>query len=308
MDIYEIFYELKNIIPEDLIKLREPMKTHTSFNIGGPADILITPRFEEEIQKIIQFSNKKNIPLHVIGNGTNLLVKDGGIRGIVIKISHKFNDVKINGNTIICKAGVPLSTLAKCVLKHSLTGLEFAYGIPGTVGGAIVMNAGAYGGQMADVVENVKIIDPSGDICIMDKHELGFSYRESIFQKEDYIILEVQMKLELGEYDEIKRKMRDFLSRRKKKQPLELPSAGSAFKRPEGNYAGYLIEQSGLKGFRIGGASVSRQHAGFVVNDDNATGKDVIMLLDHIQNEVMRRYNILLEPEIKIVGEDIKEE
>jgi len=303
MNLSYLIEQLKKIFPTERIKIDEPMKNHTSFKIGGPADVLVLPEEVEEVKKTIELCNYYQIPLLVMGNGTNLLVRDEGIRGVVIKLSSNFNDIHVNGNIMTCRAGVALSTAARVALEHSLSGLEFANGIPGSIGGAAVMNAGAYGGEMSDVVKTVTVLDLKGKIHKLVKEELDYSYRYCSLQKGDRVLLEVEMELKPGNYDEIKNKMEDYLNRRKGKQPLNLPSAGSAFKRPEGNYAGYLIEKAGLKGYRIGGAMVSDLHAGFIVNVDNASFKDVYTLIKHIQNEVKQKFGIELETEIKIVGD-----
>lgn len=303
MEVELIYHKLKNFIPEERIKINESMKNHTSFRIGGPADILVLPQDVQEIKKIVAFCKGEGVPFFVMGNGTNLLVKDKGIRGVVIKLAQNFNDIEVNKNLIRCKAGVAVSTIGRVALENSLSGLEFSCGIPGSVGGAVVMNAGAYGGQMADVVKKVSVMDFEGNIYDMSKNELEYSYRYSVLQKGDRILLDVEMELSPGDYNDIKTRMEDFLARRKQKQPLNLPSAGSAFKRPPGNFAGYLIEKAGLKGYRIGGAMVSDLHAGFIVNIDNATCEDVLNLINHIQKEVKEKFNVELEPEIKIQGE-----
>lgn len=303
MDIHSIYSKLKKILPCDNIKLNESMKNHTSFRVGGPADILVLPRDVKEIFGTIKLCKDSDIPFLVIGNGTNLLVRDKGIRGIVIKLSKNFSDIAISDNFITCKAGVLLSTAAKFALKNSLSGLEFAHGIPGTVGGATIMNAGAYDGEMSDVVSKVKILNPDGDIVEMKKDDLNFSYRKSSLQDTDNTLLEIEMELVPGDFKAIKEKMSELFARRKAKQPLNVPSAGSTFKRPKNSFAGYLIEKAGLKGYRVGGALVSEIHAGFIVNDNNATCEDIIKLIEHVQNEVMNKFNVILEPEIKIVGE-----
>ncbi|HHW03771.1 MAG TPA: UDP-N-acetylmuramate dehydrogenase [Thermoanaerobacterales bacterium] len=303
MELDLLYHKLKSFISEERIRINEPMKNHTSFRIGGPADILVLPQDAEEIKKIVACCRSEGVPFFVMGNGTNLLVKDRGIRGVVIKLAQNFNDIEVNKNIIMCKSGIAVSTAARVALENSLSGLEFASGIPGSVGGAVVMNAGAYGGEMADVVKKVRVMDFEGNIYEMSKEELGYSYRRSVLQKGDRILLNVEMELLPGVYDEIKARMDDYLTRRKQKQPLNLPSAGSAFKRPPGGFAGYLIEKAGLKGYRIGGAMVSDLHAGFIVNIDNATCEDVLKLINHIKKEVMDKFNVELEPEIKIYGE-----
>ncbi|MGB9813692.1 MAG: UDP-N-acetylmuramate dehydrogenase [Thermovenabulum sp.] len=303
MQVSTIFSEIKKIIPEEKIRLYEPMKLHTSFRIGGPADILILPTEISEIQNIVIFCKENKIPLYIIGNGSNLLVRDKGIRGVVVKIAQNFNDVKVEDTFIKAKTGILVTLLSKIALENSLKGLEFASGIPGTLGGAIVMNAGAYDGEFSNVIERVTVMDYEGNIKDLKKDELKFGYRWSIFQEEKYIILEALIKLEKGNYDEIKSKMEEYSARRKAKQPLNLPSAGSTFKRPKGNFAGTLIEKAGLKGMRIGDAAVSELHAGFIVNLGNATADDVEKLIKYIQNRVYEKFQIFLEPEVIILGE-----
>jgi len=302
MDIKKIYKIMREFLSENEIKINEPMKEHTSFRIGGPADIMVLPTKLEQLKKIVKVCRDHGIPFFVMGNGTNLLVRDEGIRGVVIKLAQNFNDALVHENIMNCKAGMPLSLAAKIALEHSLSGLEFAHGIPGTIGGAAVMNAGAYDGEMADVVRKVTVMDLDGNIFDLPKSQLEYGYRSCNLQKGDKILLEVEMELKPGNYDEIKRKMEDFLLRRKEKQPLNLPSAGSAFKRPPGNYAGALIEQAGLKGYRIGGAMVSDKHAGFIVNVDNASFEDVMNLIKYIQKQVKEKFNVVLESEIKILG------
>ena len=303
MDFTKTYESIRAFLPESQIKINDPMKNHTSFRIGGPVDIMALPTNPKQVSNIIKVCKQDNIPFFVMGNGTNLLVKDEGIRGVVIKLAQNYNDAVVDKNIMKCKAGMSLSAAAKIALENSLSGLEFANGIPGTIGGAAVMNAGAYGGEMADVVQKVTVMDMNGNLLEMQKHELDYDYRRCILQKGDKILLEVEMKLVPGNYDDIKRKMEDFLARRKDKQPLKIPSAGSAFKRPPGNYAGALIEKAGLKGYRMGGAMVSDKHAGFIVNLDNATFQDVINLINYIQQQVKERFDVNLESEIKIIGD-----
>ncbi|MDD4568546.1 MAG: UDP-N-acetylmuramate dehydrogenase [Tepidanaerobacteraceae bacterium] len=302
MDFTKTYQNLKKFLSEKQIKIDEPMRNHTSFHIGGPADIMVLPKNPNEVCNIIKFCKQNKIPFFVMGNGTNLLIKDEGIRGVVMKLAQNYNDAEVDKHTIKCKAGMALSTAAKIALENCLSGLEFANGIPGTVGGAAVMNAGAYGGEMADVIKKAVVMDMDGNLYEMCKTDLEYSYRRCVLQNGDRILLEVEMELVPGDYDDIKRKMEDYLARRRNKQPLNLPSAGSAFKRPPDNFAGALIEKAGLKGYRMGGAMVSDKHAGFIVNVDNATFDDVQKLIHHVQKRIKEKFNVNLESEIKIKG------
>lgn len=278
----------------------EPLKNHTSFKIGGPADEFCEVTSAEEVEKLIKYAKEKNIPYTIIGNGSNLLVGDKGIRGLVIKLAKGFDDAEVLGTKIIAKAGILLSKLAKVALSHSLSGLEFASGIPGTLGGAIYMNAGAYDGEMKDVVKSVTYLE-NGEI--KRTTDLDFGYRKSRFSGTDCIILSAELELTSAKADDISAKMEDFKERRCSKQPLSMPSAGSTFKRPEGYFAGKLIEESGLKGFTIGGAMVSEKHSGFVVNSGDATARDVLDLIEHIQKTVYEKFGVMLETEVKMLGE-----
>lgn len=278
----------------------EPMSRHTTFKIGGPADLFITASGENTIKEIAQFCNENDIPLFVIGNGSNLLVSDKGIRGVVLRLGR--GKIICDGEKIICSAGVPLRSLCETAKDNCLTGLEFAYGIPGSVGGAVYMNAGAYGGEMKDVVTASTHIQ-NGKIGKFENTELDFGYRKSAYTGKDYIILSAEFKLSRGDKKEIEAKMSELMNRRRTKQPLEYPSAGSVFKRPVGYYAGTLIESCGLKGHRVGGAVVSEKHAGFIVNTGGATCEDVLKLIEEIQNEVLKKAGVMLECEIKTVGE-----
>lgn len=286
------------------VLFNEPMKKHTTFKIGGPADIMIIPSNEEELIESVKFCRENNIDFLIMGNGSNLLIKDGGLRCVVIKINEDFNDIKVNNNKIYCQAGALLSTTSKVALKHSLKNLEFASGIPGTIGGAITMNAGAYGGEMKDIVNKVRVLDKNNEIKEYTNEEMNFRYRNSRVGDEGLIVLGVELGLESGDYSAIEEIIKDLTYKRTSKQPLELPSGGSTFKRPEGYFAGKLIEDSGLRGLRHGGAGVSEKHCGFVVNLDNATCKDVLHLISVIQKVVRDNYDVELETEIKLLGED----
>lgn len=286
------------------VLIDEPMKNHTSFKIGGPVDALIIPDEEEQVINIIKICNRENIPYFIMGNGSNLLVKDGGIRGVVIKIQEGFNKIKVEDNKIIAQAGALLTGVSRKAMEYSLTGMEFANGIPGTIGGALTMNAGAYGGEMKDIVVSVRAIDRDLNIVDISNEDMEFRYRNSRVVRDSLILLSTTIELKSGNYDEIEAIMRDLTYRRTSKQPLELPSGGSTFKRPEGYFAGKLIQDAGLQGKKCGGAQVSTKHSGFIVNIGNATCKDVLDLVKTVQNTVMEKYGVKLEREIKLIGED----
>ncbi len=295
-----IFSLLSGVLDESMILCDEPMSRHTSFKIGGNADFLVMPENMKQIESVIGLLREKGIRYTVIGNGSNLLVDDNGIRGVVVKLAKNFSNTVASGNTIIARSGVLLSRLASVALENSLTGLEFAAGIPGTLGGAVMMNAGAYGGEMKDVVCETTYLNGGGEIKTICGAEHGFGYRKSIFGKED-IILESTLSLQKGERSEISKKMAELNAQRREKQPLEHPSAGSAFKRPEGYFAGKLIQDAGLKGYKLGGASVSEKHSGFIVSDGTATCADVLALIDHVKAEVLRQFGVELEPEVRYI-------
>lgn len=282
----------------------EPMSKHTSFKIGGDADIFITVNSISDLAKVIEVLNNFNVPFFVIGNGSNLLISDKGIRGAVIKLGGEFSNIKlVDDNTIECGAGVLISKLCSFSCQNSLSGLEFAYGIPGTAGGAVFMNAGAYGSEMKDVMLSAKSLTFSGEIINRSAEEMELSYRKSIYRQVDEIILSAKLELKKGDKLHIKEKMNEFIARRKEKQPLEYPNAGSVFKRPVGNFAGTLIQTCGLKGKKIGGAMVSEKHSGFIINTGNATCEDVVNLIDQIKATVFEKSNIALECEVEIVGD-----
>lgn len=299
-----IYNSLLNILNKEDILIDEPMSKHISFRVGGPADILVKPSSEEQIKEILTFAKKENIPYLIMGNGSNLLVKDGGIRGIVIKISDNFNDFSVEGKTVTAQSGAMLSFMGKAIMRNNLTGFEFAAGIPGTLGGAIAMNAGAYGGEMKDIVKSVRLINSEGDIVELTNEEMQFAYRKSLLNKEEYIVLSAIIELEEGNYEEIRDRMKDLTNKRVTKQPLNLPSAGSTFKRPEGYFAAKLIEDSGLKGLTLRGAQVSDKHCGFVVNLGGAKAKDILDLIYVVKSTVYSKYGVMLEEEVKIIGEE----
>ena len=299
-----VYKHLLNILDEKDIKLDEPMKKHISFRVGGPADILVKPRSEEQIKNIIDFAKKENIPYIVKGNGSNLLVRDGGIRGIVIEITDNFNSYEIEDKIIKVQSGALLSIIGRAALKQNLKGFEFAAGIPGTIGGALAMNAGAYGGEMKDIVKSVRLMDTDGNIFNFSNEDMKFGYRKSILSKSDYIVLGAEIELEKGDYEEIKEMMKDFSNRRITKQPLNLPSAGSTFKRPEGYFAAKLIDDSGLRGLTLRNAQVSDKHCGFVVNLGDAKASDILDLMYVVKSTVKNKFGVTLEEEVKILGED----
>ena len=302
-----MIWDLKDIFAGENVGqllINEPMKNHTSFKIGGPVDGLFIPNDEEQIINIIKICRKENIPYCVMGNGSNLLIKDGGIRGIVIKIHEGFNKIFVEGNRIIAEAGCLLASVSDKAKEYKLTGMEFASGIPGTIGGALTMNAGAYGGEMKDIVVSVRAIDRDLNIIDIANEDMNFIYRNSRVVSDSLIVLSTLLELQPGDYKEIEEIMKDLNYRRSSKQPLELPSGGSTFKRPQGYFAGKLIQDSGLQGFKCGGAQVSTKHSGFIVNVDNATCKDVLDLVSHIQETVLDKYGVQLEREIKLIGED----
>ncbi len=294
---------IKDAIRNEILRFEEPMSRHTTFRIGGPCDVMVLPESIDDIKDVVLYCKNENVDFKVMGNGSNLLVRDGGVRGIVIKISDNFCFVTETNTVLRAQAGALLSTVAHKAMNKSLSGLEFAAGIPGTVGGGVMMNAGAYGGELKDVLMYSVYMDTNGEIVRIGKEEHKFGYRKSIFSGSNYIILESTFNLEKGVRSEVKAKMADFNKRRSEKQPLAIPNAGSAFKRPEGFYAGALIEQCHLKGCRFGGASVSEKHAGFIVNDKGATARDVEQLLEYIMETVYNKTGVRLEPEIRIIGE-----
>lgn len=281
-----------------------PMKKYTSFRCGGNASVLVIPNSVDCLKQIIDFCNSKSIEPLIIGNGSNLLVTDNGINGIVIKIGSDISKIELlDETTIRCEAGASLKSLCMFALENSLSGLEFAYGIPGTLGGAVYMNAGAYGGEMKDVLVSTTHIDSNGDFGELTQENLNLIYRGSAYTDNDYTIVSAVLKLKKADKKDIKEAMDDKLQRRKDKQPLEYGSAGSTFKRPTGYFAGALIEQSGLKGYTVGGAQVSEKHAGFVINKNNATSTDVINLIRDVQRIVYEKHGVMLETEVKIIGE-----
>ena len=282
---------------------QESMKKHTTFRIGGPADIFAVPDTIEKAAKIIGICREQKVPFYVIGNGSNLLVSDQGYRGVVVQVYKNLSAIEIKGDIITAQAGAMLSVIAKKAMAASLTGFEFASGIPGTVGGAAVMNAGAYGGEIKQVLTEVTVLTREGELRRIPSEELKLGYRYSVIPEKGWIVLEAKLKLHRGDYDMIKARMDELKEKRVEKQPLELPSAGSTFKRPEGYFAGKLIMDAGLRGFSVGGAQVSEKHCGFVVNTGEATAKDVRDLIREVSRQVKTKFGVELEPEVKMLGE-----
>lgn len=299
----EIITRLEQILTKDRIRQNEPMKNHTTFRVGGPADIFLTPS-AEELPAVLSVCREEQMSVTVIGNGSNLLVGDQGIRGVVICIGFGMRGIRVDGEKIFLEAGVTLAAAAQQAAKAGLTGLEFASGIPGTFGGAVVMNAGAYGGEMKDVIVSVRVISEDGEILTLSKEELDLSYRHSVIPERGYLVIDGELLLTREkDPDQITERMEELKKKRIEKQPLEYPSAGSTFKRPEGYFAGKLIMDAGLRGFSVGGAAVSEKHCGFVINKGNATAADICALMDEVTRIVKEKYAVTLEPEVKKVGE-----
>lgn len=293
---------LQKFVPGENIYLQEPMAGHTTFRIGGPADCFLQIENEEQIKGVQRYLNMVEMPYFVLGNGSNLLVNDGGYRGIILQIGPKMSEIVVEGGRIVAKAGALLSQVARVAMEHGLTGLEFASGIPGTVGGGVMMNAGAYDGEMSQVVTQVRVISRDGETMELDRATMEFGYRTSTIRNNSFIVTEVTFELQKGDKDVIMAKMEELMARRKEKQPLEYPSAGSTFKRPEGHFAGKLITDAGMKGFQIGGARVSDKHCGFVINAGNATARDVRDVISEIQRRVKDKFRVDLEPEVVFLG------
>ena len=299
MDFYQ---ELCSAAGNGSVLQNEPMSAHTTFRIGGPADYFVTPTSAEEIGNVIETCRKWDVPYYVMGNGSNLLVGDKGFRGVIIQIFKAMKEIRVEGNRIYAQAGALLSKVAAAACEAELTGIEFASGIPGTLGGAVRMNAGAYGGEMKQVLESATVLAGEGDIRTLSVEEMKMGYRTSIVSRMDYVVLEAVIRLQPGSRDEIRARMEELMGRRREKQPLEWPSAGSTFKRPEGAYAAALIEQCGLKGERVGGAMVSDKHSGFIINTGGATASDVLALIDRVKERVYTQTGFELECEVRMVG------
>lgn len=298
-----LFKRITEAFPKSTIKKDDPLSNYSYTETGGPADVLIFPSSIDELVQMMQWIKNEDVPLTVLGNASNLIVKDGGIRGITI-ITTDIKHIETSSERITAGAGAAIIDVSQEALNHNLTGLEFACGIPGSIGGAIYMNAGAYGGEVVDCVETVKVLTRDGEVKLLKNEDMNFSYRHSYLMDVDDIVLEVTFKLEVGDHNLIKNKMDELTHLRTSKQPLEYPSCGSVFKRPEGYFTGKLIQDAGLQGLVYGGAQVSEKHAGFIVNINNATATDYQKLIKHIQDEIYRIYKVKLEREVRIIGED----
>ncbi len=299
----EFWNQMCGIVGSDQVRTDEPMKKHTTFHIGGTADYYITPHSPEEIRQVLAGCREHGIPYYILGRGSNLLVSDEGYRGAIVRIYKNYSDIDVEGEYITARAGALLSKIAREAEKHALTGFEFAAGIPGTLGGAAVMNAGAYGGEMKDVLEEVTVLDEEGRILALQREELELGYRTSVIARKGYLVLEARMRLRYGNREEITARMEELKEKRISKQPLDMPSAGSTFKRPQGNFAGKLIMEAGLRGFSVGDAQVSEKHCGFVVNRGEATAEQVYTLMREVIRRVEDNSGIRLEPEVKMLGE-----
>lgn len=282
----------------------EPMTSHTSFCVGGPAKLLIKPKDEESLIEILKEIKKNNYNYYILGNCTNIIVRDKGFDGIIIKLKNKLNDIKkVSDTEIYGGAGVSLKKVSEFAMENSLSGLEFAHGIPGSLGGGVVMNAGAYDGEMKDVIKSVRLLDENFNVIEVSCKDMNFSYRHSLVQERDLIVLGASFALSQGNKDDIREKYEEFDRRRAEKQPLDMPSAGSTFKRPTGYFAGKLIDDSGLRGFTHNGAGISEKHCGFVVNKDKATARDVLETIEIVQKVVHDKFGVVLEREVKIIGD-----
>ena len=299
INLFTSFYDKEDI------KIDEKLSQYVNFKVGGPADILLTPKNKEQVIKTVNVCKENNIPFYVIGNGSNLLVKDGGFRGVIISLTN-VNQVLVNGERIEAECGAMLKSVSDKAVDNSLTGFEFACGIPGTVGGAVFMNAGAYDGEISHVIESAEVINEDGEVIKLSKEELHLGYRSSIVMEKGYVVLCATFKLNKGTVKSIKDLVADLTNKRESKQPLEYPSAGSTFKRPVGYFAGKLIQDAGLKGYSVGGAAISEKHSGFVINKGGATSKDILDLIHHVQDEVKKQFGVDLHTEVRIIGEDLE--
>jgi UDP-N-acetylenolpyruvoylglucosamine reductase len=298
--------ELKKLLTSSVIKIDEPLYKYTYTETGGAADVYVEAGTVEDTAAVIAFANKNNIPVTYLGNGSNIIIRDGGIRGIVVSLL-KLNDIRVEGRTLVAESGAAIIDASRLALQHELSGLEFACGIPGSVGGAVYMNAGAYGGEVKDCLTQVTAINESGDFVKLTLEELELGYRTSRVQTEHLVVVSAEFELsEEKNYDEIKAVMDDLTEKRESKQPLEYPSCGSVFQRPPGNFAGKLIQDAGLQGYRIGGVEVSKKHAGFMVNVDGGTAGDYEALIEHVQNTIQDQFGVVLHREVRIIGDNLE--
>lgn len=299
----KIIERFSNLLGNEKVRINEPMNRHTTFRIGGPADYFLLPSSSEEVKGILEICKEESLQYFILGNGSNLLVSDEGYRGVIIQLYRNYGGLTVEGTEIRAGAGVLLSQIAATARNESLTGFEFAGGIPGTLGGAVVMNAGAYGGELKDVLKEAVVMDREGNIFTVPVEKLAMGYRTSLVKTAGYLVLEAVISLKKGSQEEIRDTMKDLADRRISKQPLEYPSAGSTFKRPEGYFAGKLIMDAGLRGYQVGDAQVSEKHCGFVINKGNATAADVLKLIENVREKVQEQFGVTLEPEVKFLGE-----
>ena len=294
---------LEKFVQAENIHIQEPMAAHTTFRVGGPVDCFVEIGAREELQKIQHYLQQVDVPYFILGNGSNLLVSDKGYRGVILQIGKRMSRICVMGNRIVAQAGALLSQVAKEALEHGLTGMEFASGIPGTVGGAVVMNAGAYEGEMRQIVSEVTVLNQENEFMELDNATMEFGYRTSVIRNQPFIVTEVTFLLQEGDKEAIRERMEELACKRREKQPLEYPSAGSTFKRPEGHFAGKLIMDAGLRGYQVGGAKVAEKHCGFVINAGGATAADIRQLIGEVQENVMDQFHVELEPEVVFLGE-----
>lgn len=297
-----VIQALRKFVPEENICLQESMASHTTFRIGGLADCFVQLENTEQLIKVQKYLNQVGVPFFILGNGSNLLVSDAGFRGVILQIGSRMSGVTVEGNVIVAQAGASMAQIARTAMEHELTGMEFASGIPGTIGGGVVMNAGAYGGELSQIVTQVNVVNSEGELMELDNETMEFGYRTSTIRNNPFTVTEVILRLEKGDRQQIRERMEELSAKRREKQPLEYPSAGSTFKRPAGHYAGQLIMEAGLRGFQCGGAKVSDKHCGFVINTGNATAEDVRKLIREVQARVKDQFNVDLETEVLFLG------
>lgn len=298
----EFLQRLRTQIKAGTVTEHEPLNRHTSFSIGGPADVFVSPGTKEEIREAVRIAAEERVPFFVVGNGSNLLVSDEGFRGMILHIGKNYQEISVDNDVVCVQAGALLSRTARVALEHELTGMEFAAGIPGSLGGAVAMNAGAYGGEIKDILLDASVLTPEGEFLTLTGEELELSYRHSCIFEKNYIVLSARFQLKKGDRTAILARMNELARARREKQPLEFPSAGSTFKRPEGYFAGKLIQDAGLKGYTVGGAQVSEKHSGFVINRGGATAEEVAFLIEQVQKKVKAQFGVTMQPEVRFVG------